>query len=58
VIDEELGDRQILSFTVNVHRVQPELPIFLLSVWGSELPAVLESIAKVKEAGEAQLLTA
>lgn len=58
VIDDELGDPETLSFVVEVHRTQSELPVFLLSVWGPELLEVLESLARFREAGEAQLLTA
>lgn len=45
VIDEDSGDRGLIEFTLLVHRLQPELPVFLLSVWGSELRAELQSLA-------------
>lgn len=45
VIDDGSGDRGLIEFTLLAHRLQPELPVFLLSVWGSELRAELQSLA-------------
>ena len=45
VTDDDAADRGLIDFTLQVHLLQPELPVFLLSVWGSELRAELQSLA-------------
>ena len=45
VIDDACADRGLIEFTLQVHLLQPELPVFLLSDWGSELKAELQSLA-------------
>lgn len=44
-IDDASGGRGLIGFTLQVHLLQPELPVFLLSVWGPELKAELQSLA-------------
>jgi hypothetical protein len=49
VIGDEDENIEVLDFTIQAHRMQPDLPLFLESDWGSDLGMALESMG---ESGE------
>jgi DNA-binding NtrC family response regulator len=52
VIAEEIEDPGIIDFTADVHRSKPELPVFLLNDWNSDLLAALESLGARENSDE------
>jgi CheY-like chemotaxis protein len=52
VIGGEGEDTEILDLTLKANRAQPELPVFLLNDWGSELVAALNCLKHARAAGQ------
>ena len=48
VIDDR-GNPGTVRFIAGVRAVRPQLPVFVTSAWGADLPLALDSIAAVKE---------
>jgi hypothetical protein len=49
LIAEELEDSDALGFISKVHRRQPELLVFQLSVWRSDLAETLELLETIEK---------
>lgn len=45
LIAGELENSDLLGFTTSIHTKQPELPVFLLSEWGSEILSALKPLS-------------
>ena len=52
LISEEVEDSEAFDFISRVHREQPELLVFQLSVWHSELGETLELLEAIQKGGE------
>ena len=52
LVAEEIEDSEAFEFISKVHRAQPELMVFQLSVWRSELAETLELPETVEKAGD------
>ena len=44
VIENEDEDLEVIDFTIEVNRIRPNLPVFLTSDWGSDLPIGVEDV--------------
>lgn len=53
LISEEIEDSEAFDFIHRVHREQPELLVFQLSVWHSELAETLELLEAIEKGGDA-----
>ena len=53
LIAEEFEDSVAFEFISKVHRAQPELLVFQLSVWRSELAETLELLETIEKGGDA-----
>lgn len=53
VLGDEDENIEVLDFTIQAHRIQPELLIFLESDWGPDLGMALESMGESGELGQA-----
>ena len=53
LIAEEIEDSEAIEFIYKVHCPQPELLVFQLGVWRSELEETLELLETVEERGDA-----
>ncbi len=53
VIGDEDENIEVLDFTIQAHRIQPELLVFLESDWGPDLVMTLESIGESGELSQA-----
>lgn len=53
LIAEEIEDSETFEFISKVHRGQPELLVFQMSVWRSELPETLELLQTIEEGSDA-----
>ena len=49
LIAEEIEDSETCEFISKVHRAQPELLVFQMRVWHSELPEILELLQTIEE---------
>lgn len=49
LIAEEIEDSETFEFISKVHRAQPELLVFQMRVWHSELPEILELLQTIEE---------
>lgn len=45
VVIENEEDLEFIDFTIEVHRINPTLPVFLTNDWGRDLPLGLEDLA-------------
>ena len=45
VVIENEEDLEFIDFTIEVHRINPTLPVFLTNDWGPDLPLGLEDLA-------------
>ena len=52
LIAEEIEDSEAFDFILKVHREQPELLVFQLSVWRSELTETLELLEAMEMGGD------
>ena len=52
LISEEIEDPESFHFISRVHREQPELLVFQLSVWHSELRETLELLEAIEKGGD------
>jgi DNA-binding NtrC family response regulator len=55
LIAEEIQNAEAFDFISRVHRQLPELLVFQLSVWRSELAEALELLETIEKAGDAPL---
>ncbi len=53
LIAEEIEDSEAFEFISKVHQAQPELLVFQLSVWRSELAETLELLETMEKGGDA-----
>ena len=44
VIESKEEDLEVIDFTIKVNRMCPDLPVFLTSDWGPDLPMALEDV--------------
>ncbi len=44
VIENEAEDLEVIDFTIEVNRLTSDVPVFLTSDWGPDLPIALENV--------------
>jgi len=52
LIAEEVDDPEVFEFISKVHRERPEVLVFQLSVWRSELAETLEMVEAMEQGGD------